>query len=222
MRLEFETSSDETAHNRAIYTLFDLLGDIGGLLEMMTYLAQIVWSIVNRLSGSQLTKYLIGVLFFTDRVFVTNQEERKLGQTTLKHDLVKSVKSQQRISFSCCLRMRSKRSRDLRRIKQFEKGENRIANELDIVHFIRQQKITQVALKHLFNKVEYFLMKRQPSFVLDSNSSTHSGDEDFQSEQFWDDVTETPSITRLSKGILRRKRTDNSNLFEMNQNHEQD
>ena len=39
MRLEFETSSDETAHNRAVYTLFDFLGDIGGLLEMMTYLA---------------------------------------------------------------------------------------------------------------------------------------------------------------------------------------
>lgn len=91
MRLEFETSADETAYNRAVYTLFDFLGDIGGLLDMMTYLAQIVWSIVYRVSGSELSKYLIGMLFFTDRVLTTTQEEGNLNRTTIQHEVIKSV-----------------------------------------------------------------------------------------------------------------------------------
>ena len=35
MRLEFETSSDEIINSRYVYTVLDLLGDIGGLLDML-------------------------------------------------------------------------------------------------------------------------------------------------------------------------------------------
>ena len=41
-----------------------------------------------------------------------------------------------------------------------KKGEDKIAKELDIVNFVRQQMVTQLALKTLFNRFEYFLLRR--------------------------------------------------------------
>ena len=42
--------------------------------------------------------------------------------------------------------------------------------------------MTQIALKHLFNKFEYFLLKRQRKFVLDSEESESSDDNEFLSK----------------------------------------
>ena len=53
MRLEFETSSDEVIHERAVYTILDLLGDVGGLLDMLTYFGQFIIAIYIRMSGSE-------------------------------------------------------------------------------------------------------------------------------------------------------------------------
>ena len=63
MRLEFETSSDEIVHERAVYTVLDLLGDIGGLLDALMYLGQIVLAIIFKFSGSEIYRYLIMMLF---------------------------------------------------------------------------------------------------------------------------------------------------------------
>jgi len=68
MRLEFETSSDEIIHNRAVYTILDLLGDLGGLLDMLTYLAQFMMILITRLSGSEILRYLISMIFLRDRI----------------------------------------------------------------------------------------------------------------------------------------------------------
>jgi len=58
-----------------------------------------------------------------------------------------------------------------------ERADSRISRELDIVHFIQMQKMTKAAFKAIFTKFEYFLLKRQKQFVLDSQSSEASDDE---------------------------------------------
>ena len=39
MRMEFETSSDEIVHERQVYTVLDVLGDVGGLVDALFYLS---------------------------------------------------------------------------------------------------------------------------------------------------------------------------------------
>ena len=64
MRLEFETSPDDINHTRSVYTTLDLLGDVGGLLDMCVLIAKILWSIIYTISGSEINHYLITRLFF--------------------------------------------------------------------------------------------------------------------------------------------------------------
>ena len=66
MRLEFETSPDDINHNRSVYTSLDLLGDVGGLLDMCILIAKIIWSIIFTISGSEINRYLLTHLFFRD------------------------------------------------------------------------------------------------------------------------------------------------------------
>ena len=81
---------------------------------------------------------------------------------------------------------------------------DKIDKELDIVNFIREQKITQLALKKLFSKLEYFLLKRQRSFVVDSESSESSHDEYFQSKAaLEEDYLNTPVLNSLLNGSVR-------------------
>ena len=64
MRMEFETSSDEITHERQVYTLLDMLGDVGGLLDMLTYLGQMILAMIFKVSGSETIRYLVGALFY--------------------------------------------------------------------------------------------------------------------------------------------------------------
>ena len=43
--------------------------------------------------------------------------------------------------------------------------------------------MTRLALKVIFTKFEYFLLKRQKEFVIDSDSSTASDDNYFKSKE---------------------------------------
>ena len=48
-----------------------------------------------------------------------------------------------------------------------ERGESLIYQELDIVHFIRKQKMYDIAMRLLFSKTELYLIKHQRDpFVL--------------------------------------------------------
>jgi len=67
MRMEFETSADKIIHERHMYTVLDVLGNVGGLLDMLTYLGQIVLAIIFKVSGSETVRYLTQALFYTNR-----------------------------------------------------------------------------------------------------------------------------------------------------------
>ena len=186
MRLEFETSSDEIVNQRSVYTLLDFLGDCGGLLDSLLFLAQLIWYIVFSFSGSEINRYLIRRLFYKDKKNSDhNIDLDDTNDTQMKATKVlQSIKQQKPVvinRFHSCCCGRNKKS--IKHAELKKKGMAKIEKELDIVNFIRQQKITQQAIKKLFNRFEYFLLKRQRSFVVDSASSTESSDDSYYQSQ---------------------------------------
>ena len=63
-RFEFEMSLDVIQNNREVYTVMDMLGDIGGLLDFILIVVKAVFSIVLTISGSELMTNLTNKLFF--------------------------------------------------------------------------------------------------------------------------------------------------------------
>ena len=67
------------------------------------------------------------------------------------------------------------------------------------------QKMTKVALKAIFTKFEYFLLKRQKQFVLDSQSSDVSDDDYFKSNGALKESFEmTERTEQLLTGAIRQ------------------
>ena len=52
---------------RTVYTIWDVLGEIGGLIDMLSYMAMLVISIINIFVGKGLSKYLLSTLFFKQK-----------------------------------------------------------------------------------------------------------------------------------------------------------
>jgi len=181
MRMEFETSSDEIAHERQVYTLLDMLGDVGGLLDMLMYLGQIVLAIIFKVSGSETIRYLAGALFYRRKeispyhIHDSNEESSELPRKVLKQ-----LNRQRPVKISRCLSLLAvfgDTNESNKHARFLEKADSRISSELDIVNFIQLQKMTRLALKVVFTKFEYFLLKRQKEFVIDSESSANSDDD---------------------------------------------
>ena len=58
--ITFEIDSDRTEHERSVYRLIDLMGDVGGFLGILQVLGQFL---IYFLSGDSLTHFLISRLF---------------------------------------------------------------------------------------------------------------------------------------------------------------
>ena len=52
-------SLDIINHNRAIYSILDLLGDVGGLLSILFDLGGIIVTLLGYLFGDKMNKYLV-------------------------------------------------------------------------------------------------------------------------------------------------------------------
>ena len=59
----FSLDSKESYETRAIYTFWDLLGDVGGLYDMLKLLGQLIITCVQLYSGSNLNQYLVSHIF---------------------------------------------------------------------------------------------------------------------------------------------------------------
>ena len=59
--------------------------------------------------------------------------------------------------------------RDKKALQLMKRGEAHVGKELDIIRFIRRQKMYEIAMKNLFTRVDLFLIKNQRKpFVLKS------------------------------------------------------
>ena len=56
-------SLDRVYHARAIYSVWDFFGDVGGLFDMLRLLAQPIVALGAALFGSGLERYIISALF---------------------------------------------------------------------------------------------------------------------------------------------------------------
>ena len=63
LRLTFAMDPDIVYETREIYTFWDLLGDVGGLYDMLKLMGQFFVSSVQFFFGSNLYRYLIPHLF---------------------------------------------------------------------------------------------------------------------------------------------------------------
>ena len=66
-QLRIYLSADLNEIKRSIYTIWDLLGDVGGLLEMLKLLASPLVTMFTLLSGAGLEKYIHESLFKVQR-----------------------------------------------------------------------------------------------------------------------------------------------------------
>ena len=61
--VEFLLDRDVSHHNRAIYTSFDLLGDVGGLFDALKGIMSFVVTIYFQIFGNPLDEYLLKAVF---------------------------------------------------------------------------------------------------------------------------------------------------------------
>ena len=76
-------------------------------------------------------------------------------------------------SSSCCL---SKGLKEKKR--QFEAGERRISQQLDVVHFIKNAVMIETLSKLSLSKCERYLILRQPKVHLLNKTSSPASDSD--------------------------------------------
>ena len=63
LMLGFQMGTDQVMHTRAIYGVWDFLGDVGGLKDMLMLLAEPVVALFTALFGNGLDRYLVSILF---------------------------------------------------------------------------------------------------------------------------------------------------------------
>ena len=65
-KMMFELDDEISYESRTVYTIFDLLGDVGGLFESLKILSKLLFICMHLLFGSNLNRYLVFHLFKTD------------------------------------------------------------------------------------------------------------------------------------------------------------
>ena len=63
LEIWFEVSEEMIHHKRSVYTIYDLLGDLGGLFGMLEIFCQVLLTATTALFGDGLEQYLIGRIF---------------------------------------------------------------------------------------------------------------------------------------------------------------
>ena len=58
---------DTVEYQREVYTIWDLFGDVGGLLEVMIIFGGLFITTISALTGSNLETYLLQKLFFVEK-----------------------------------------------------------------------------------------------------------------------------------------------------------
>ena len=111
---------DRISYSRAIYGVWDFLGDVGGLYDMLRLLAEPILAIISVLVGSGLDRFLIRSLFKKEKNFRLNE------------DVFSHIKHRKPTKVKWCNLLC-----DLRNKKRHMIAESRIAKELDIVKFLK-------------------------------------------------------------------------------------
>ena len=108
-------SLDVVSHQRSIYSVFDFLGDIGGLGEILQLIGSGITAILLTISNISIDKKLVNLIF---------KHEHEL---TNQSNLVNNKNISRKSKFTCWQER-----------KLFKAANSQISKELDIVTFIRK------------------------------------------------------------------------------------
>ena len=122
---------DLKAQSRQIYTFWDFLGDVGGLMDMFILLGSPVAAVLQFFFGNSLNKLLIESIFSV---------QRKKDKDLLKH-----IQKRKPFKINCCNWFF-----DRKNLIMEKKALSIISSELDIVTFIRAQFVNKISQQLLF------------------------------------------------------------------------
>ena len=141
-----------SSHKRTSYSYFDLLGDIGGLFASFKLIGFFILSVISLIQGSQINRFIMETIFMKDGFHVssrkdlnTDHEQEKMAKAVKVISMKQPIRFG-RCSLACCLN-RSE-------MKLQKRGYKRVQRELDLVRFIRNQKLFEIAFQTLFTKFQ--------------------------------------------------------------------
>ena len=117
----YQIGLDIRKHTRAIYGVWDFLGDVGGLFDMLKLLAEPIIALSTALFGNGLSRFLTSSLFKIEK-------RHKANQSVFSY-----IKHRKHIKTKICNWLCDRQNQKLHK-----QAENRIAKELDIVNFLKQ------------------------------------------------------------------------------------
>ena len=132
-----EMNFKSTEFERSVYTVWDWMGDVGGLFGTLSILGAKIVTIVSYISGNSLTRELIENLYFVEapRRWM---EMSDIG-TWLKRR--KPAKFETFNVFRC------------HRDDNYNRQSYELEKELDIVNFLRKQMIGKVTQRLVFTRL---------------------------------------------------------------------
>ena len=152
-------SSETHVYSRAIYTFWDLLGDVGGLFDMLKLIGQAMIAFITSLSGSKLNRVLISQIFYLPN-------KKKQDQSVWNH-----IWTRKHLKPRTCNMFLNRKN-----YKLHQNAEQRIQKHLDVVHIIKHSIIGEIVEKLQFKKLERLLLRHQTSGFVIINGKQHTDD----------------------------------------------
>lgn len=169
-------SRNDTLHLRSVYSLLDMLKDVGGLLNLLTILGLGLMFIYHLAAGDELESTLMQALLKKEK-----RTTQAAGSDAIEN--FNSILSRRPMIVPSCGCLRSSR---LKRMDT--KGWKRIEKELDFVEFVKTQMRAKIVMKALLTPIERYLVRNNRNFIVNSASSgseeNESGEELALKKQF--------------------------------------
>ena len=128
--------NDIIFEERSVYTFWDLLGDIGGLIGSLSFLGAIHLSFVEFIIGSRMNQFITAQMFKIGRKQTGQQFNLNID------NVLRNIKKRKVAEFQmsgwllvCC---------DRKKQRLQAMAEDRTAKHVDVVNLIRSQLIEQV------------------------------------------------------------------------------
>ena len=162
-QIDFEMDMNTVTHIRQVYTIWNLLGDIGGLYGILVIFGYYLTALVSFLTGTGLHLKLIS------RLYKFEAPKTMRNRQKVKHWLKQRPPAKFSWVSTCYCSSRRKEH------ALYKRATDTISAELDVITFLRKQLIDKVKTRLLFTPAQRFLMKHQlNTFILHSHKRDKS------------------------------------------------
>ena len=127
-------SLDTVQHSREIYSVLDFLGDVGGLYSILLDLGSLLISIITFFFGDALQAFLLKSLYKWESFDDARDKSDQLANISSRREINTPFWRWAILRCCCCRSKQGKMAKIMTDI-----GNDRVEEQLDIVHFLRQQ-----------------------------------------------------------------------------------